>query len=135
VQDKKSRNARAGDRITVTTERVVTHDRRDANVVTTDYMRKLRQIVLVRTPFGALIGAHRIDDVKALIEQHVNRKIAEYNAGAKRTCRLANCVLWEHLRGVRLAAVAGWIDAQLARGNEDVVRALPGLVVSRKQAA
>lgn len=117
----------------ISVERTVSKDRRIANVITTDYMRKLRQLRLVKSPFGALISPKDLHAIKQLCAD-VGRKIAEYNK-TTRSCVLTNCVLWENLLANRRLAVAGWIDARIVAEDEEVLRALPQLVVGAKLAA
>lgn len=117
-------SSRRREDMTVTLDRQVTPDRRAANVITTDYMRRLRSIVLLRTEFGALVDPARLPEVKALIADS-SRRITEFNS-TKRVCRLSNCALWERLVGNRLVAVSGWIDAHV--DDEAVKVALPQLV-------
>lgn len=113
---------------TVVLDRKVSPDRRDANVITTNYMRKLRMMAVLRTPFGVLLKVNQLDELRQLLSD-VGGRIATYNV-VPRKCSLSNCVLWERLRGTRLIATAGWIDAQLAGGNTDVKKALSALVVN-----
>ena len=117
----------------VTVDRQVTADRRAANVIATDHMRKLRSVTLLRTPYGVLVDPARLPELKETLNR-VSRKIVEYNK-SKRACGLTNCILWEHLRGQRLSAVAGWIDAELAKGNEEMQALVPELTLKRSRAA
>jgi hypothetical protein len=110
---------------TITLDRRMTDDRREANVIVTHYLRRLRKIAVLRTPYGVLVAAERSDDVKTLLAE-VTRMIAEYNNAKPRACGLSNCVLRERLRGERLTAVAGWIAA---RADDDRVKAaIPALL-------
>jgi hypothetical protein len=118
-------STRAGNSMKVVTDRTVSKDRRAANVIVTDYMRKLRGIVILRTPYGTLLDPARLDEFKKLMAG-VLHKIVDYTNDERRT-RLTNCVLWEKLVGQRQAAVAGWIAAELAQGNEEVRLALKDL--------
>ena len=116
----------------VTVDRQVTQDRRAANVIATDHMRKLRGVTLLRTPYGVLVDPARLPELKDVLNR-VSRKIVEYNK-AKRACRLTNCILWEHLRGQRLSAVAGWIDAALAQDNDEIKVLVPELTLKKRAA-
>lgn len=116
----------------VTVDRQVTQDRRAANVIATDHMRRLRGVTLLRTPYGVLVDPARLPEMKDALNR-VSKKIVEYNK-AKRACGLTNCILWEHLKGQRLAAVAGWIDAELAKGNDEIKKLLPELTMKKKAA-
>jgi len=117
----------------VTVDRQVSPDRRDANVIATDHMRKLRGVTLLRTPYGVLVDPARLPELKAVLNR-VSQKIVEYNK-TKRTCGLTNCILWEPLRGRWLSAVAGWVDAELAKGNDEIKALLPELTLKRARAA
>lgn len=120
VRDEES--IRAGNRMTIVVDRKVSPDRRAANVIATDFVRRLKGIALIRTPFGVLISPKRLDDLKAIIAQS-NRKIAEFNS-TKRSVKLTDCVLWEPLDGKRRHAVAGWLAAKKAEKNAVVLAAL-----------
>jgi hypothetical protein len=98
--------------LTVIMQREISKDRRAANVITTDYMRRLRQLGLLRTPFGVLCSTKQLPEVKQL-QMDTGRKVAEYNSTKGRACRLSNCMLWEPLQGARAAAVAAWIDERV----------------------
>jgi hypothetical protein len=132
VRGTRHEKARATTRIVL--DRQVSSDRRAANVIATDYMRKLRAVRILRTPFGVLVDPKRLDEVKQLIVD-VGKRIGEYSAAGKRACVLSNCVVWEHLRGNRLTAVSAWIETKLSRGDEPVKTALPQLVVTAVVAA
>jgi hypothetical protein len=123
-------STRAGNTMKVITDRTVSKDRRAANVIVTDYMRKLRGIVILRTPYGTLLDPSRVEEFKQLMAI-VLRRIADYTAET-RTTRLTNCVLWEKLSGQRQAAIAGWVAAELAHGNKDVKQALKELTEAPK---
>lgn len=115
-------------------QREVSDDRAAANVITTDYMRRLRQQGLLRTPFGVLFSTKQLDAVKQL-QTNTGKKIAEYNSTKGRSCRLSNCMLVEALQGTRAAAVAAWIDERLAAKDPEVRAALKDLAKSEMKAA
>lgn len=112
---------------TIVINREVTEDRRAANVIATDYMRKLRNLRLLWTPYGVLVNPAELAEIRGLLA-HVDHRIAAYHQARKRTCELQNCVIWENLKGNRLNRVTGWIEAQIARGSAEVKEALPKLV-------
>jgi hypothetical protein len=115
----------APEQITVTHKRTVAPDRRAANVISTDYMRQLRNIRAIKTPYGTLVDAKQLRAVKEMI-QAATRDVAEFNAAAAAS-RLSNCLMWEHLAGNRLAAVQGWIARRLRDGDEVVHSAITAL--------
>jgi hypothetical protein len=123
-------------KLTVVTKREVSPDRRAANVITTDYMRRLRQIGLLRTPFGVLFSVKQLPDVKQL-QIDAGKKIAEYNQGCvrRRVCKLSNCVIWETLQGARAVAVAAWIEERIAAKDPAVRRVLSEIVKSSLKVA
>lgn len=121
---------RTGNSMQVVVQRQVHPDRRAANVIVTDYMRKLREIVVLRTPYGTLLDPGQLDEFKTLMAA-VLRRIATFSSTERKT-RLSNCVLWERLAGQRQTAVAGWVAAELAHGNEEVREALEALTVGAK---
>lgn len=106
----------------VVVTRTVSRDRKAANVIVTDYMRRLRHLAALRTPYGTLVDVERLDDLKKLLLL-VSKRITDYSSDERKT-RISNCVLWERLSGQRASAVAGWIDAELAYGSADVKDAL-----------
>jgi hypothetical protein len=116
-------------------DRSVTADRHAANVIVVDYGRRLKQMALLRTPYGVLIGPETLDDLRQLIAAST-KKIEEFNAKRKRsTTQLANYVLWENLSGVRQIAVAGWLEVQRKEKDEVVLAALGQLRITHPSAA
>lgn len=113
--------------------REVSKDRRAADVISTAYLRRLRQIRVLKTPFGTLIDAARLPDVKTLLAK-ATEEVIEFNRSA-RSCKLSNCMIWEPLRGNRLAALQGWIARQVAEGDKRVKGALPQLTGVAEEAA
>ncbi len=88
-------------------QRTISADRRAANVVSTGYARRLRQLCLLRSPFGALIEVERLPAVKELVasaEADVERFNTEHQ-----DARLINTLVWERLNGNRLAVVEAWV--------------------------
>lgn len=117
--------------VTVTENREVSPDRRRGNVVVTDVMRRIRQIRIVRTPFGTLIDPEQLDALKAVIAA-ATKDVAEFNSTAKdKDARLANTLLWEPLEGNRLVAVQGWVRKHL----RELKAELPHLTASGAKAA
>lgn len=121
----RSREAKGRTSAIVTTDRRVTPHRKAANVVATDYMREMRNLRILRTPFGSLVAPERQADLEALCAR-IERKISEYNA-VPRFCAAENCVLWERLHGNRLAAVTKWVSDRLAIGDKDVAAVIDEL--------
>lgn len=119
---------KANGTIKVEHTRSITERRRKANVHSTSYMRRIERLRILKTPFGNLVDAERLPEVKALIAA-ATRDVADFNAqpDPDTSSRLYNCMLWEHLRGNRLAAVMGWIQRGLVDGNKVVKDALPAL--------
>lgn len=108
--------------------REVSKDRRAADVITTSYLRKLRKIRALKTPFGTLVDAAQLGDVKALLAK-ATEEVIEFNRSA-RSCKLSNCMIWEPLRGNRLAAVQGWIARQVAESDKRVKGAIDKLTTN-----
>src|SRR5689334_4722362 len=50
-------------------KRDISKDRRSADVISTTYMRRLRQLRILRTPFGTLIDPAKLDAVKTMINE------------------------------------------------------------------
>ena len=117
-------------RQTVTQTREVTKDRRQANVVSTEYMRRVRLMRVINTPFGGLVDAERLKDVKELMA-NATEAVAEFNAGhgADATARLTNGLLWEPLRGNRLLAVESWLAQGAASKDPEIVQAAKALAL------
>ncbi len=118
-------------RQTVTQTREVTKDRRRANVVSTEFMRRVRLMRVINTPFGGLVDAERLKDVKELMT-NAAEAVAEFNAGhgVDATARLTNGLLWEPLRGNRLIAVESWLAQGVASKDPEVVQAAKALAPS-----
>lgn len=123
----RSESTRNGNRQMLVVDRSVTDARHAANVIVVDYGRRLKQVRLLRTPFGTLIDPKRLEDLKRLLAM-TSKKIAEFNTARGGTTRLANYVLWEQLAGVRRIAVAGWLEAERKAKDEEVVEVLPALI-------
>lgn len=123
-------STREGNNMQVVVDRRVTKDRAAANVIVTDYMRKLRGMVILRTPYGTLLDPVRLPEFKALMTTF-DRRIAAYSS-VKRGTRLTNCVLWEKLSGQRQTAISGWVAAEVVHGNEEVKKALGELMTETK---
>lgn len=103
----------------------ISADRKRANVITTGFMRDLRSIRVLKTPFGTLVAPERhaaLDDLLA----DIDRTVAVFNQSSP-TTKLLNAVLHEPLKGPRLASVEGWIGKRLVEGNKDVAAATPQL--------
>lgn len=118
-------------RQTVTQTREVTKDRRQANVVSTEFMRRVRLLRLINTPFGALVDAERLKDVKELMT-NAAEAVTAFNAGhgVGATAHLTNGLLWEPLRGNRLLAVEGWLAQGVANKDSEIVQAAKALAPS-----
>ncbi len=110
--------------------REVTTDRRAANVVATAYMRKIRGLAALRTPYGALVEAEKLAAVKAMVTS-ATRDVAAFNerVGPGASAQLTNGILWEHLRGNRLGAVEGWIARRVADKDNVVEQAATALTL------
>ena len=108
---------RGTEHLTIVQNRDISKDRRRANVITTHYMRELRQIRLWKTPFGTLIHPFRIREARALLEE-ATQNAAKFNKDSS-GCKIANCMLIERLQGVRLAAVEGWLARCLKMKDDD----------------
>lgn len=123
---------RAGvEQIVVTQRRTVSEDRRAGNVISTDYMRRLRHLRLVKTPYGSLVDPARLADAKALIAS-ATQDVSAFNSQASekaRTTTLTNCLIWESLSGNRLAAVEGWVARRLQSADAETRAALSGLLL------
>jgi len=116
---KRKKREGADEKITIVHKRIVTADRRAANVISTDYMRRARRLRVLQTPYGGLVLPANLPALQEMIAS-ATKDVAEYNATPDRSAVLSNCLLWEPLAGNRLAAVQGWMQRQLMRGDEDV---------------
>jgi hypothetical protein len=116
--------------ITINHTRKITQDRRQANVVSTGYMRRVARLRLLKTPYGSLVDPEKLPAVKELLTS-ATRDVAAFNAAHQEaTARLTNCLLWEHLRGQRLAAVEGWILRGVSDKVVEVVEVAPALLAT-----
>lgn len=129
----RSESTRNGNRQMLVVDRSVTDARHAANVIVVDYGRRLKQIRLLRTPFGTLVDPVRLDDLKRLLAA-TTKKIAEFNTDRGGATHLANYVLWEHLEGVRRTAVAGWLAVRRREKDKDVAATFNHLVVAESGA-
>lgn len=115
-----------GSRQEIVVDRAVSEDRRAANVIVTDYWRRLKAIANLRTPYGVLIEETRLDDFKKLLA-HTAQKIMAFNTSHKGSTRLTSYVLFEPLEGKRRTAVATWIAAKRGAKDETVLKAMKEL--------
>lgn len=120
-----------GTRQEIVVDRSVSQDRKAANVIVTDYWRRLKAISILRTPYGVLLDLARLDDFKRLMT-HVAQKILDFNTSRRGSTRLTSYVLWEPLEGKRRAAVAEWIGVKRGEKDATVMKAMKEL---RGQAA
>ena len=127
VKDKVKKNGaprKTTERLTVVHERIVHRHRRQANVVATDYARKMRGIRIIKTPFGHLIERSRLKDFKAL-SVALAKDVVKFNRSHD-GAQLYNGLLWEVLGGKRLDSVRGWLLMK-SRKDDGVRKALPTL--------
>lgn len=110
--------------------RNITKDRRSADVISTTYMRRLRQLRILKTPFGTLVDPAKLGEVKTMINEATSA-VAEFNRHESAACVLENCMLWEPLKGARLAAVQGWIARKLMEKDSEVKAAEEQLTLAR----
>ena len=57
-----------GHKVKTTIVRDVTDDRRSANVIATNYIRRLRKLIIMRTPYGTLADKNNFDLIRAMID-------------------------------------------------------------------
>lgn len=111
---------------TITEDVRVTSDRRAGNVVAARYLRKLRDLKLLHTPYGILVDPAHLDKVKDTISQSVVDR-GEFNRTHK-SCQVDSTLVWEHLRGNRLDAVTAWVERRAREGDEKVISAYKQIV-------
>jgi hypothetical protein len=88
--------------------------RREGNVVTTTWMRRVRQARQLKTPYGTLFLADQLPEVQKILAGASAAALA-YNQTARAggsDCRVWNYMLWEELAGNRATAAEAWIRAQ-----------------------
>ena len=125
VHDKANTPRKKSEQVTVVQHRTVARDRRRANVIVTNYARKLRALRILKTPFGTLIEPTKLKDFKGML-MDIARDVGIFNKGATQ-CQMTNGLLWENLTGNRLAAMRAWLAQQKRQKNRDVREALPSL--------
>ena len=107
----RSMSSRPGDddgEVNVRMTKKVAPARKKANVVAARYQQKIDKLRIIRTPFGSLVQAVRLAEVKKLLAD-ADEDVKAFNADGGE-CSLWNCIVWEPLRGNRLAAVKVWLD-------------------------
>jgi hypothetical protein len=97
---------RLGEKHTAIHDRVVTEDRRRAVVIVTDYMRKVRNNRLIKTPFGSLFASDSAGFLKLLMEK-ANKDVTTFNISSP-TCKIWNCMVWEALSDKRRECLSYW---------------------------
>ena len=88
--------------------RVVSDEKRSADVISVRYMKRIAQLRVAKTPFGNIVNARVLSDVKALI-QDADAAVSAFNQTSSEVV-LRNCIVWEPLRGNRLRAVQEWLE-------------------------
>lgn len=106
-------------RIHTAVTRVVTDDRRRGDVIVSDYLRRIKRLRLLKTPFGTLIEPLHLGELKGLLDE-ITKSSAAFNESSK-TCELTNCLLWEPLRENRKAAVEGWVARQIKKNDPEAL--------------
>ena len=101
-----------------------TPDRKRANVLIVKFAKRLKEIRLLKTPFGALVDPVRQTDINSLIYD-ASRTCAKYNSQVTKTCFLWNSLICETLAGNRLLGVVGWISKKAQDGDLEVIEILP----------
>jgi hypothetical protein len=114
-------------RIVTTEERSVSKERREGNVVAANYMRRIRDLNILRTPFGALVDPVNLVRIKNVIAQ-AKVDSAAFNRLHEK-CTVYSTMLWEPLKGTRLIEVLTWIEFKRREGDEEVRNALALLKV------
>jgi hypothetical protein len=106
-----SEPSRSGrERFTVIQNREISPDRRRGNVLANNFLRSLRGLRTAKTPFGTLLTRDKLSALRELMAK-ADEDIAKFNSEAE-DCKMENCVLFEPLRGIRLAKVAAWLSAR-----------------------
>jgi len=106
-ETRKMSSSRNGDHeIVARLHKIVTDAKRRGDVVAARYMRRVKELRVVKTPFGSLVHTDQLGDIKQMISE-ANREIEAFNATEEGTA-LRNCIVWEPLRGNRLQAVKLW---------------------------
>lgn len=90
--------------------RQISQARRDGNTIATSTSRKFKGLRIARTPFGSLVDPARSDELHAFLSA-ATQDVSEFNKAHKSSdCVLTNSMVWERLKGNRLAAVEGWLS-------------------------
>ena len=129
---RKERGSKGPSHVVITEERTVAKDRRAGNVLAAGYMRRIRDLKLLRTPWGVLADPKNLAKIKDVIAQAVV-DAAKFNESHAK-CHVENHMIWEHLKGNRLEAVLGWVDRKLREGDQEVKDAIT-LIVSTEAGA
>lgn len=98
-----------GHKVEQVTVRNVTTDRRAANVIATNYIRRLRKLIILRTPYGALADKSNFEALNTMLNA-ASVDVARFNE-TKRNCSITNTLVMERLEKNRLNAVVGWVVA------------------------
>lgn len=130
---RKERGSRGPSHVVITEERTVAKDRRAGNVLAAGYMRRIRDLKLLRTPWGVLADPKNLGKIKDVIAQAVI-DASVFNEGHPK-CYVMNTMIWEHLKGNRLEAVLGWVDRKLREDDQEVKDAITLIATDQGAAA
>jgi hypothetical protein len=97
----------AAHKTTITRERTATSVRLHADVIVSEFSRRLRGLRLLKTPFGGLFDRDKLVELTGIFDQ-ATHAISDFNKSASEDTAIINGLVWEHLSGNRLAAVQGW---------------------------
>lgn len=114
---------RKGDVMHIEEQRSISSDRRHATTLSTSYMRRLKRLRILMTPFGHIIDREKLPEVRRLLSRAAN-EVGTFHA-TPRDCKLTNCMIWEPLQGNRLMAFTAWLMAN--RNTPEVKAVLPDL--------
>lgn len=94
-----------------TTTKITLPARRQANSIASKYATRIKSMSVVKLPFGYILATEALPKLKQMIKE-LDEVIRAFNIGDNREdCVVWNCVIWEPLRGNRLAAVRAWMAA------------------------
>ena len=114
--------------MTVVHERTIHDDRRSGNTLATHYSRKVRNLRVLRTPWGSLLAPEQMGAFRELMAA-ATKDVAKFNR-ARKACSVVNSYLAERLSGQRLAAVEGWLMRQVREKNAAVLAARDALTAA-----
>lgn len=109
--------------------------RRAANVISTDFARRLRKLRILQTPFGHVVDPVNAAALRVELRRLSSKIVTFHKEQPDDDCHVYNCMVVEPLKDPRRAALQGWLYRKQKEGDPKVLRALDQLLPPEPTAA